>query len=291
MAEKMVSPRSAVERIENASTKNHDWVSDSLVGEGESIRESELRTVTNSLRKCGDFGVDLLQHSEFFSAYDQLLKKPFSKTPEQANRLLLAQFAPQLARVTQTPGLRKHGFSFRIDESIDPPFKVVLEVKHGVSPVFELNFDLHYNSKGRPSVVLGSGQGRSIEAVELFRRSMGRMPLNYFYSSFIRAFGGQDQVKALNVKHHAYRHKKNMSKEAIAHTLYDRDVITHAEWGAYVGWVNGRSKINKDVRRVNWFVEREIPQIVRRATGMHKSALKKAGFRTTSKSRFYRLKK
>ncbi|MFA4907041.1 MAG: hypothetical protein WC602_02090, partial [archaeon] len=145
--------------------------------------------------------------------------------------------------------------------------------------------------KGKPSAVLGSMQGKNLDYINEFRKKTGMNPLDFFLRSFKKEFSGKGETLAINPKFHYY--KRYLQDVVVANSMLQRKKLTEAEREA-VSWSKyedlkpliDSATLDNAIKKVS----AEKRRIVTDGTGMHKAALKKAGF-VKSRSRYWRLRK
>jgi len=264
-----------------------------LVGESEKMPEWELRNCEAALRRLGEDGLGFLAVIEDSPATKQLVERRHGKkTQQQANRSVLTQFSPMLARIINNPSLKRKGYSLVLGESGDEPYEMSLLLQETKSrgPLFILNFSLFINTHNQPSVLLGNGQGYRNKKIVLFKKVMGEPPLYFLYASFKISFPGLTQLKATNVREHYYRKTGGLDRGVIAERLNEKGLLRRDEFLSYVDYIKKKSegRINATIEKVDALVNEEIKKIVSRATGMHKVALKRLGFNVRPKIGPYR---
>lgn len=264
---------------------------------------------------------DLIDRMHSYSAYRQLARQQ-KRFGGRSNVLFsfLRQFIPRLRTLFSDPLLARAGYQLVYTTGGDAPFSSGVELqevsaKRGAF-FASFNFDFYFNKNKQPSVVLGNFQGHHKKSIDDFRERMGASPLDYFLSRFTRAFQNPSQRVVLNPRFHNYRKPLNLYTVALsmvgagkiseidARYFISRDFIERIErhpgdadvinryFTAQFGIAIPAQEIpayEKRNKEVALLVKEEMERIPREATGMHKAAFKKAGFRL-SKSRFFRTK-
>ena len=265
------------------------------------LSESDLRIVENAVKKLGSENFKELVFDKVLSAWSQAEKLHGTRIPENANLdvFVLRKFVPPLSRILSNPALKSNGYylSFLGAAGADRPLSASLTLykkrfEKGAGLVAKFNFDLFLTRDLKPGVVLGNFQGNTLDGILEFKARFGASPLDFFLASFKKSFPKNQQVLALNVRRHAYRGE--LKDYIIAASMHGSGKLSDEEEWLFTGHLanlqSGRaSAVNEKTRDVVRRVMAEKERIRRDATGMHKAAFKKAGFKV-GKSRLWRLK-
>ena len=253
------------------------------------LAESQLMKIESAVREIGPENTkEFIRGFYLFSARRQKIKAIRRKIiPMESEAGIVLEFLPKIAKVIRNPWIEKKGFSVSFGFSRgDTPFKALLEIVRGGKTghtAANFTFDLFYNAKGKPSAVLGSMQGGDLNDINDFRIRTGMNPLDFFLRSFKKGFSGKGETLAINPKFHGYR--KPLKDYVVANSMAGRKKLTEKERDSLefddYPWLKktAAEKVSAEKRR-----------IVTDGTGMHKAALKKAGF-LKNRSRYWRLRK
>ncbi|MDP2666602.1 MAG: hypothetical protein Q8P05_03820 [Candidatus Diapherotrites archaeon] len=265
-----------------------DWIMIKAIGPRETIYESELRVILAAINKMGAENINEILSCYTNATLNQYVNLTLSRqirirNPRDSLSIFsfLRVFSTPLGRLLKDTRIRGGGFSLRYSElDADSPLFGALEIlkkphQRGRDSVkvARMNFDLFLTPSRKPGVILGNVQGGSAHLVKEFTQKNGRL-LEYFLKRFTETFPTPEQRRALNPRrHHGYR---NLEREYVANSMLERGKLTQMEY-------------DEESPEMKAKVAREMQRIKTAATGAHKSAFKKAGYRS-SKRRYWRLK-
>ncbi len=186
---------------------------------------------------------------------------------------------PLFGSILSHPKVNAAGIKIEIypSSASQKPFNFSFNVNIGQDRIGAFNFTVYINRHEEPAVILGNMQGASRNAISLFTERTGKPFLNFFHTLFLEALPARNQVFALNPKHHEYTRPR---LEHVASAMHAKGMLTERQKRAFLMHsVLQHSFTRAEVQQVNDLVLSEAAKIKTRGIGMHKAALKKAGFR------------
>lgn len=278
-------------------------------------KERELKALVWGAEMMGPKNaMEFLRESQASSASRQLSKRRLLKPSADGHEelFLLESFAPLLGKILKDKALSRNGFGSIFQRAADAPFFICIEIfkkPNEGSMVGRLGFDIFFNRANKPCAMLGNFQGGGQELVKEFREKTGSSALDFMLAAFKRSFPGQ-RLFALNVRRHRYR--KKIDENVLASAMHNRGKLSDEQIDAFRNALFGfsplmpkhlKAKKIEEIRALRRampedqrakaieamrVVRKERQHIRRDATGMHKAAFKKAGFKA-SRSRTWRM--
>jgi hypothetical protein len=260
------------------------------------MKERELEVLETAVRRMNPQSVRYLMiWFADATAIKQLGKPRFSglgyaeSTPREKSLFLIETFSLALGRILKNSFLKNNGYTIALTSSGEGPLEFALEIKKNKEPVGMYRFDMFFNRKQKPSVMLGYLQGGSKKVVHEFTRKAGAPLRDFFITCFRNAFRGNNKVVALNPAKHPYMRK--LDKSALAHSMEARGKLAEGQGQIYVDHAAGIKvevsglKLQEIIRKV----ESEARRIQRDVPRKHAEAFERAGFAPTG-GRTWRLK-
>ncbi|MBN2126876.1 MAG: hypothetical protein JW703_00620 [Candidatus Diapherotrites archaeon] len=186
---------------------------------------------------------------------------------QEKSFFLLKKFYPFIAKMINSPLLKKTGYSLQLGITADENTAFSFLLKNKSNELISVfNFNLLFNKYNEPVFIIGNMHGKNRVLAEKLKEKIGLFPLDFFIALSKTVFP-EKQILALNPEFHHYKKKGINSLLVVQQLLKEGKSIDSAS------------------------IEKEIKKRITATTGAHFSAFRGSSFNVPSKEQRKKNKK